>query len=69
MAESEDFRLAAAAAEFALVLRQPQSPGTGPALRAVLERVAAAVVSSGEDPDGRRAEFREFVRQAQSLLE
>ncbi len=62
---SEDFRLAAAVAEFGLVLRD--SPYKGDAnFDAVIERASGA---SSFDPNGHRGEFVELVRRAKGLTE
>jgi len=66
---STDFRMATAAAEFALALRDPRSPGRSAALQAVRDRAAGAATDPANDPDGRRAGFVELVKQAQTLLE
>jgi Ca-activated chloride channel family protein len=60
---AEDFRFAAAAAGFALVLRQSEHRGD-----ATLERIEQiATEASGYDPRGHRAEFVEIVRSARRL--
>ncbi len=60
---TEDFRFAAAVAEFGLLLRD--SPyKAGASFDAVIERAAGA---SGFDPNGHRAEFVELVRRAKGL--
>jgi Ca-activated chloride channel family protein len=60
---AEDFRFAAAVAEFGLVLRD--SPYRGDAnFNAVIERASGA---TGFDPNGHRKEFVELVKKAKSL--
>ena len=60
---SADFRFAAAAAEFGLLLRRSAYRG-----RATFAAVRAAVQGSlGDDPDGRRAEFLALVDAADRL--
>jgi len=62
---SEDFRFAAAVAEFGLVLRD--SPFKGDSnFDAVIERATGA---SGYDPNGHRKEFVELVRKAKGLTD
>jgi Ca-activated chloride channel family protein len=62
---SEDFRFAAAAAEFALVLRD--SPHKGSASYAtVIDRATGA---AGYDPGGHRAEFLRLVGKAKALAD
>jgi Ca-activated chloride channel family protein len=62
---SEDFRFAAAVAEFGLLLRDSPYKG-GANFDAVIERAAGA---STFDPNGHRAEFVELVRRAKGLTE
>jgi Ca-activated chloride channel family protein len=65
---SADFRLAAAVAEFALVLRSPPADGAK-ALRGALRGAETAVADTPADPAGQRAEFLSLVKLAQTLLE
>ena len=62
-AASEDFRFSAAAAEFALILRD--SPYKGSATLAATQNLATGAMT--HDPSGYRAEFIELLRQAQRL--
>jgi hypothetical protein len=65
---SPDYQLAAAVAEFALVLRDP--PGArAEALRGVVRAAEAAAADVSFDSAGQRAEFLTLVKIAQSLLE
>ena len=68
-APSADFQLAAAAADFALVLRHAPSRAGSAALQDVLSLAATASGNAADDADGRSAEFFSLVRQAQSLME
>lgn len=65
---SPDFQLAAAVAEFALVLRDPPA-AKAEALRGVVRAAEAAAADVSFDPAGQRAEFLTLVKLAQSLLE
>jgi Ca-activated chloride channel family protein len=62
-ATGEDFRFAAAVAEFGLVLRDSPHKG-GASLSGVLSRAGAA---AGYDPGGHRTEFLDLVRMATGL--
>ena len=62
---SEDFRFAAAVAEFGLVLRDSAFKGTAN-FDAVIDRATGA---SGFDPNGHRKEFVELVRNAKGLTD
>ena len=62
---SEDFRFAAAVAEFGLVLRDSAFKGDSNC-EAVIGRAAGA---SGYDPNGHRKEFVDMVRRAKELTE
>ena len=64
-AMSEDFRFAAAVAEFGLVLRESTHKANAN-LDAVIERASGAL---GHDPHGHRAEFVELVRKAKGLTD
>jgi Ca-activated chloride channel family protein len=65
-AASDNLRLAAAVAQFGLLLRSSGQRGSATwASTAALARQTA----DGPDPDGARAEFRELVRQAAALGE
>jgi hypothetical protein len=65
---SADFQLAAAVAEFALVLRDPPA-ARAEALRRVVRGTEAAAADASFDPAGQRAEFLGLVKLAQPLLE
>ena len=60
---SEDFRFAAAVAEFGLLLRE--SPQRGDSSWANVRKLASA--ASSHDPHGHRAEFLTLVKTAQGL--
>jgi anti-sigma factor RsiW len=67
---SADFQLAAAAAEFAQVLRQGPTRAEAATLRRIEERAAAAAAPGAPELDGNRgAELLQLVRRAQALLE
>jgi len=60
---SEDFRFAAAAASYAMLLRNSEFKGTA-TFDAVIELAAGAMKF---DPSGYRAEFLELARKAKTL--
>ena len=60
---SEDFRFAAAVAEFGLILRDSPYKGNA-SLAEVLERAQGAI---GSDPGGHRKEFLDLVRRAAAI--
>lgn len=68
-APSADFQLAAAAAEFAQVLRQGPTRADAATLRRIEQRAAAAAPDAPDEDGNRGAELVQLVRRAQALLE